>query len=493
MMRSLLKQSWLAQVRAPLFQRTVIVNVLLVFLILYLVGSLAFAGYFFGELLKAVAPEAPPLETFSQLIFYSWGAVLLIRFLGQNFPIMDIRHYLLLPIRRGQLFHHLLLRSVFHAFNLMALAFVLPFTLRTVLPAQGGLAALAWLLSLLSISLFNHFLSFYLKRQFNLSPPKVIAGLVLIAGLTALDAQGLLPLSESLGKGMMALSDAPLGALAFMALVPLSYFLIYSALNRNAYLDTLQARQAAVKSGQDLALLKGLGAAGQLLQLSLRLIWRNKRPKGLLLMAALFLFYPFFGLRYLQEAETGLSLVFLTCLLSTVFPMSSYGQFLFAWESSFFSLLMARKVTVGDYLKSKYWLLVLLNTLACLIGLLYGLADWRMMPMMLTAFFVNTGIGIYIILWLAPYSTKSIDLESSPMNWDVLSGPQYLMSLLVMIIPVGLYFVLQLLLDWPGALAVLALFGLIGMALHRPLMRSLERHLAKRKHSLYQYYQSNTP
>lgn len=491
MMRSLLKQSWQAQVRSPLWERSLAINLLLGFFVLYLLGSFLLAGYFMDSLLEATVPDEDPLAVFSKLLFYTWCGGLLLRFLLQQFPLMDIQAYLLLPIRRSQLFHHLLLRSVFDVFNLIPLVFALPFAFKAILPVHGILAGLAWLSGLMSLVLFNHFAAFYAKRQFNLSPLAVFGAFLALSGLVFLDYRGPISLSDYFGRGMMALLDWPALALVYFAAVSLAYFWLYRALYRNAYLDTLSERQAQVKSSEGIAALRRLGAAGQFLQLELQQIWRNKRPRAMLIVAILILFYPFFALDHLNQGNPVFAFFF--TLMSMAFPMASYGQFLIAWESSFFSMLMSRKIALPDYMQSKYYLFVLMNIVTCCLCLLYCFADLRMLPIVLACFSVNLSLGAYTVLWLSAYNTRPINPDKNAfMNWEGIGASQFLVTLPTFVVPALIYFGFESLFGWLWGLAAIGGLSLIVLLFHRPVMRAVARHLASRKHTLLHHFKSDT-
>jgi hypothetical protein len=488
MIRSLLLQSWQAQVRSPFWERGLVVNILLGLLALYLLANFLFAGYFLDVILQNSVPDEHPIAVLSGIFFFTWIAGLLFRFLMQSFPVIDIQPYLLLPVKRSKLFHYLLFRSVFNVVNLFPLVFILPFTFKVVSTEYGAVAQLAWIVSVMCLALFNNFVGFYLKRQFNMSPFAILGAFVVLCGIAYADTQELLPLSDAFANAFMAILANPVLSLIPVALVVLAYQLPFRALRSNAYLDAVEGRKGRVESTEGIAALRRLGMAGQFVQMELLQIARNKRPKTMLLMAVLILFYPFFSLEYLENGES-FSMVFLFTLMATTFPMATYGQFLIAWESSFFNMLMARRVPLMEYMKGKYYLFTLFNVAAFCVCLLYGLADIRMIPIVVVSFLVNMGITAYIILFLSTYNSRPVNPEKSAfMNWEGVGASQFLLVLPAFFLPVVIHLLLQWVLGWQWGLVVLGMIGIVGILLHRPIMQAVVRQLSRRKYDLIDAY-----
>ena len=203
MIRSLLLQSWKAQLRSPFWERGLVVNILLALLALYLLANFLFAGYFLDSILEKTVPDEHPIAVLSGIFFFTWVGGLLFRFLMQSFPVIDIQPYLLLPIKKNKLFHYLLFRSVFNVFNLFPLVFILPFTLKVVSAEYGGAAQFAWIVSVMCLALFNNFVGFYLKRQFNIHPFMILGAFLVLGGVLYMDIKSWVPLSDVFASAFM--------------------------------------------------------------------------------------------------------------------------------------------------------------------------------------------------------------------------------------------------------------------------------------------------
>ena len=209
MVYRLLRHSFLSQVRSPFWERSLIVNILLALLALYLLLNFLAIGYFLDVILAESFSGQDIIAVANGFLLYTLLGGLFARFMVQNFPMLDMQPYLLLPIKRNRLYHFLLLRSVFNLVNLMPLVVALPFALKVVYHRLGTASGTVWLATILALSLANHFLAFYLKRQFNLRPLAIVGLLVLLGGLVTLDVQGVVSFSAAFGQGVTMIVEQP--------------------------------------------------------------------------------------------------------------------------------------------------------------------------------------------------------------------------------------------------------------------------------------------
>jgi len=490
MVYRLLRHSFLSQVRSPFWERSLIVNILLALLALYLLLNFLAIGYFLDVILAESFSGQDIIAVANGFLLYTLLGGLFARFMVQNFPMLDMQPYLLLPIKRNRLYHFLLLRSVFNLVNLMPLVVALPFALKVVYHRLGTASGTVWLATILALSLANHFLAFYLKRQFNLRPLAIVGLLVLLGGLVTLDVQGVVSFSAAFGQGVTMIVEQPALLVLPIAILLGVYGLLYRAMHYYSYLDTVEQKREQVQSGKGIAALRRLGMAGHFLQLELRQIWRNKRPRTMLIMSLFFLLYPMLMIMDDGDDAGGSSgLGFFIILIALSFPMVNYGQFLIAWESRYFNLLMARHAPLKDYLKGKYYLFLFFNVIGFLVCLVYGFLDAAFFPIVLSAFLFISGTTVYITLFLATYNTRAVDpAKSAFMNWEGVGGSQFLMILPAFFLPLLLYLLLLFLMGETWGLVAMGGIGILGMALFRPILRQIEKQLQVRKHILIDSY-----
>jgi hypothetical protein len=487
MFKTLFTHALQSQLRSPLWQRSLGINILLGLLVLYLMANLLFLGYFLDVLLLELAPDESPVEQLNGVLFYTLLGGLLARFLLQSFPVMSIQGYLLLPLPKYRLYRYLLGKSLLNAFNLLPFFFVLPFAIKAVFPLEGALVGWSWIALLALLVLFNHYLAFFLKRRFTVQPGVVALVLVSLAALIYLDVSGLLPLSAIFAQTVARCLQQPLWLLLPAVAVAGAVQLIYRLLQRHTYLDALDQSGQASGKAQNFAFLGRFGQIGHYLRLELKLIWRNKRPRVTLLMSLFFLTYPFLGLSRLEEGDTWYALFIF--VITILFPAATYGQYLFAWESSYFNLVMARRISAKDYLEAKYYLIAAFILATSLVALLYGFIDRRALLLVLASAAFSWGVTIYLILLMATYNTRPVDAsKNAMMNWEGLGASQFLLVFPALLLPVVCYGLMRFLLPPEEALLGVAALGLLGILLKQPMLRVVQRQFEQRRHALARGY-----
>ena len=486
MVKALLSHGLKSQLRAPLWQRSLAINIVLGLVVLYFMLNFLLLGYFLDVLLLELFPDESPLEKLNSILLYTVLGGLVFRFFMQSFPVLDIQGYLLLPLRKSKLYRYLLVKSIFNVLNLLPFFFIIPFAAKAVFPEEGAAVGWSWAVLLSLLVLFNNFLAFYLKRRFTAQPLIAISLLAALALLGVLDWMAVLPLSAYLGGAVAQCLQQPAWLLLPLLAVIGAYQITYGLLRRYTYLDALSSSSGA-RGLQGFAFLGRFGQVGSFLQLELKQIWRNKRPRATVLMGAFFLFYPFLGMARLEEGE--MWNVLLMFLIGIVFPMATYGQYLFAWESSYFNLIMARRVKTKEYLEAKYYLFMLLTLAATMIILLYGLIDYRALLFVLASASFSLGVTIYLVLFLATYNTRPVDAtKGAMMNWEGIGASQFILVLPTFILPMIFYGLFRLVLDNWGALIGLTIVGAVGILLKKPLLGLVQRQYERQRHILARGY-----
>ena len=119
----------------------------------------------------------------------------------------------------------------------------------------------------------------------------------------------------------------------------------------------------------------------------------------------------------------------------------NYGQFIFSWESSYFDSIMARKNSFANYIKAKYYLLSALSILSFIPLFIFFIYLQSIDPYFIIAVLLFTlGVNSFIILFFSTFNDGRIDLgKSSFFNYQGIKGNQFLISLLFLILPLGIF------------------------------------------------------
>jgi hypothetical protein len=479
---TLLSHQWKSFWRSRSAGKSLAVQIFLGFIILYVLSVVIATGFFLKALLVKSFPDQDIIKVFCGFLLYYFAADILIRFLFQDLPTLTIQPYLVQNIRRRQLIRFLNIRSLFTVINLIPLLLFFPFTIWEIGSLYGSGVMAGFLTAFFFLMVFNHFLLLYIKRKTILSSWWMAGFFIVVALLGLCDYWKIFSFRHLSQAVFTPLLRAPWLALVPIGMSVAAFLNNYYFLYRNLYLEDI-TRKDKRKEGADYAFLNRFGVIGELIALDVKLLLRNKRPRSILMMSGLFLFYGFilYKPEYIKSGNLGF-LLFGGIFVTGIF-ISNYGQFLFAWQSSHFDGLMADRLSVRTYIKSKFALFTAVCSILLILSSFYGLMSWKILVVQVAAYFYNIGIHTVIAVYFATRSYKPIDIgKKAAFNYQGLGASQWIYSLFVFLIPMVIYLPVSLIAgSWWGIL-VLGLFGLISLLLQDWWVNWLTGEFRKRKY-----------
>ncbi|MHB1178512.1 MAG: DUF5687 family protein, partial [Daejeonella sp.] len=386
---------------------------------------------------------------------------LLLRFQLQELPTLSVRPYLHLPIKRNQIVNYLSVTSLGTAFNLAPFLLTIPFLFKVVIPVYGSGSFWGYVICIAGITLFNHFFSLWLKRKINLNAFWMLGFFGLMLGFLSLDFYlKMISISDLSNKLFTPLAAQPFYSLITILIAMMMFLINHNYLKSNLYLDELHSSDASYRSGTEIPYLDRYGVAGDLTATELKLIFRNKRPRSVLMMS---LFFMLYGLIFYSKPQfTGfLSIIFCGMFMTGIFIIN-YGQFMFSWQSSHFDGLLSGKITVKDFFKSKFLLFTLFSTVCFLLTIPYVYFGWKVLIVHFIMYIWNLGVNTLLVLHFANKNYKRIDLSrSASFNWEGVGASQWILSIPLVLAPFVIYVPLNYF-DYPEiGLALIAIIGLV--------------------------------
>src|SRR5699024_9999367 len=123
---------------------------------------LGMSAYF---ILEEMFPAEDPVVLVNNYLVYWFLIDLVYRFFLQKLPVMNVKPYMVLPIKRQTVIHYLLGKTSLSFFNILPLFFYLSFSV--VLLTQGYSAALAipWFFAMLFFEQSINFINFLLNKN----------------------------------------------------------------------------------------------------------------------------------------------------------------------------------------------------------------------------------------------------------------------------------------------------------------------------------------
>ena len=480
-MLELLKHQWKEKIRSTFWQKSLILNIILGLLVLYLLFYILIVGFFADKIIGEIYKEADIVETFTRLLFYYFAFDLIFRFFFQPLATLSIQPYLTLPIKKSKLLHYPLIKSVFSFFNLIPLLLFTPFFVKVVCTAQPALFCISWIVNVLSLVTLNNYLNYSLKKYFLKHPVIIFLLLVLVGLMLYADISKTVSISGYFSSVFLFLCKDSLLMIIPFALAFLSYLVAYTLLIKNSYLENPSTDKRI--STHNYSFLDRLGETGNLIRLEIKMILRNKRPRSMIYMGLIFLLYGFLFYQK-NNIDNHLMLIFSGLILTSGLSIT-YGQYSFSWESSYFDTFLVNKISPFIYIKAKYIFLVMTCVLTFLITLPYCLISYKIGLINAAMLLYNTGINSLIMLFLCTYNTTHLDLGRSQfMNYQGWDISRFLLALPTMAVPAIVYIVFHFFGVPQYSYYAFAIIGLIGIIFSNYLIKLVANQFFKRRYKM---------
>lgn len=487
MLKHFLTLEWKAFTRSASFGKSLGLKILLIFLALYFSVAFLSLGIALYPLLREVLPEQEPLEVVNRLLLVWLVLELVLRFLLQSLPVMNIKPLLIEPVKKSKVVHYMLLKSLLSFYNLLPILIFAPFAI--LCAVEGDFSKwqmLAWLVSVISLSLCVNYGNFIIKKKFTENLKALIPLVALAVVLALLDYFDLFSISGWFGKALDLIVVQP-----FLLVVPLAilvglYFWNKLNLESKFYLDGgLQGKRKSADT-RNFGWTRKFGSIAPFLQQDMKLIWRNKRPKTTVYLSLIFLAYGLFFYTNEQFQEIPVFFVFAGIFITGVF-MINFGQFVPSWDASYFPLIMAQNIPLRQYLASKAGLISFSVVVLAILSTPYVYFGWNILLINLVCAVYNLGVNVPVILYAGSFNKKRIDLDKSPfMNYQGTGATQWLVGIPLIFLPVLLFYGMYKLLGFEAGLILLGFLGIAGLLLRANLMNFITGAYSKRKYAMVQ-------
>lgn len=471
---------WKSFFRSSSLGKSLGIKILMVFMALYFLGLLAVSGGMLYFILQDQLPDIDPVLTVSRFLLYWVLADLFLRYFMQKLPVMDVKPFLTLPLKKESIAHYILGRSAVSFYNLIALFFFVPFCIVLLAKGYPAVNVLGWLLSIVGIVLSINYVNFIINKS-----DKALIGVgLLLMGCYGLDYFEIFPVKEYAGNLFYALYENPIWVLVPFAITAITYYSNYKFLRGRLFLDASLQRKAKEAVTSDLAWTKRFGSIAPFLQLDLRLIWRNKRTKMQVFISLAMVLYGLFFYTTGTYGATSTVYLFVGIFMTGIF-LSNFGQFIPAWDSEYYSMMMAQNIPLRKYLESKAGLIYVSIVVMFLLSIPYIYFGWQALAINFSCALYNLGVNVPVILFFGSMNKKRIDLTKSALgNMQGTSATQFLVLLPLMVVPSIVYFILKTFISFEAAIVTLSVLGIVGFALRKPLLDKVTQAYRKKKYGM---------
>ena len=476
---------WKEMTRSPFWQKNIAINIVLALVLLLLLSYLLLLGLFIDVILNKLYPGKDPVALFNGIILYYLLIELFLRKILQSLPTLNIETYLHLPIKKSTIVHYVASKSIFAIGNYLTWLVIIPFAIKVIAPSYSVTIAIVWLITVALLIFNNNFLATYMIRQITGKAYITGAMILIILSLLLLDRFEFISLTTFSTFIFGQLLVQPAYILIAIALPVISYLLNYYYLKSKLYPEEVSIlKKEERESFAGNRYLKSFGLIGHLISLDLRLIWRHKRTKSVIYMAPLFLGYGLFF--YPQEIYREMSpIIIFIGIFMTGGMMVNYANYCFSYESNYFDNILTHYKDFKQYILAKYVLAISVSTVCYVLTVPYLFFGAHILLINTATFLYNIGFLSFLLLYLATYSTKNMDLSrGAAFNYQGLGASHWLSMIPAFLLPVLMY----LPFSWLGygntGLIFVGVLGLLGLAMHKLLIGMITHQFIKKKYDM---------
>jgi hypothetical protein len=484
MIKHFINLEWKQYFRSSYWQKSIVINILLIFFALYFVGIFLFMGVFLYKIIEKAAPDQDPFLVVNNYIFYWFIGDILMRFFLQKLPVMSVKPLLTLPIKRSTIVNFVLGKSTLNFFNFLPLFAIIPFSVSLLKNGYASSLVLTWLAAMVMIILIINFLNFIIEAFSAETELSFLPVIAIVGTLFGLDYFNILPMRSLVGDGLIYIANNPLFILIPLGILATVYVYNFKILKEKLFLDSsLKSKVTEVKVA-DLSWTNRFGDIAPFMQLDLKLIWRNKRTKSMTMLLIIGVLYGLFFYPQPMYREMEFMFAFIG-IFSTGFFLINFGQFIPAWDSSYYKMLMSQNIKYEQYLRSKFILMIMSVVILFVLGIPYVYFGWKILIAHFAAAIYNIGVNSHVILWGGSFNRKKIDLDKkAAFNYQGTGAVQWLIGIPLMLVPMGLFALINWLLGFKIAVATLIVLGITGIIFHKKLMRFITQKYLDSKYKM---------
>jgi hypothetical protein len=467
----LLKLQVLKNLRSVSLGRKVISGLILGFLGLFLLLNVLAVGFGLPTIINEILGRQDVLTVINTYLIFFFFLEMMYRFFLQKGSVIELKHFLHLPIGRSKIIHSLLVRSFISPFNIIG---VLLFAPVYWMEARGvyGSGAFLWLFTILGISWSLHWVMLLFKQKYGDSAIGILMLFGIYMGGVGSAWYGWFNAGEWAAPFFDAALQSPLPACTGAAVFLTSYLLVFWHYKNHAYIEELDKREDSSLSVNTGTFFNRMGMSGDIADAELKLILRHKKSRMYLLFSMLFLAY---GLFFYFDGSFGIgegvpwSSIFVGTFITGLFIMN-YGQLFLSWNSPYFDFFLAQRYGVRSLIQGKYLLFFAISLASFILALPYVYFGWNILFVHTATFLFNMGVNIHIIIYMALWKPKPMDLDKSNMfNYEGMGAAQFLMGIPMLGLPYIVYLPIALLVNEFLGLIVLGAIGFIGIIFSREL------------------------
>jgi len=477
-----IKHQWYGVRRSPVWNRSVASNIFIGILFFLMGLNFLSIGLFLDKLLIEINPGADHIDLFCGYLLFYLMFDLLLRLVLQKIHGLTIQPYLHLPIKDSSLINYLLSKSFLSFFNFFPFLIIIPFVVNILVPTTGGVIGFVWLIFFFLFLINNSLLNVYISRVSFGNPKVAIFYSAIIILLAVLESQNVISLTKLSSEIFTSVLNEPLFVLLPVVFTIILYSLNYNFLKGKLYGEELNIKKVKNEfEGKNLNFLSRFGELGTLLQIEFKMLFRNKRPRSTLIFSLVFLLFGFLAYGVERYNSSHFFFIYFSIMLTGML-MLTYGQFLLSWESCYFDGILAQKIDMIKYLKTKYIIMIVFAFTSFILVAPYAFFGISILYQNFALMLYNMGINSIVLMFLATLARKRVDLNVSVMSMQGKGGAQFITFLPTMIGPILIFLPVYSFWGPTAGFLFLGGLGLLAILFHNFLIRWMLKLFTKKKY-----------
>lgn len=475
------KTETLKDERHPMFERNKFMKFLAWFMVAYYAAILLFLGVVLGFALKgdySAAYHRLDGGFFYLLIIDFWT-----RFALQETPAQKTHCYALLPIRRSFLMKIYLIRNMLSLGNLFWAFFLIPFGLVGVVPIAGWDAMLGWLIGYWLLFVFNGLCYLFVRALCMRHMLWFLAPLsihIILACVCNIPDHNVLRVPFVMFINGFATWDL-WSFLIIAGLISIVLWSNYRLQMGMLYNEIGKKEEVQLKNASQFSVLNRYGAMGEYLKMEIKLRMRNKQVRTQFFVGlGLIIFFSI--MLYFTDIYDGGFMKSFICLYNyIILGVMTLGTIM-CYEGNYIDGLMARRDSIYDLLRAKYYF----NSAILILPFLF------IIPLMIIgkiSVWMNIGYLLFTVGVLYPclFQLAAYNKNTLPLNTKLTSAKQGTMmqniiSMVILFLPLALEKISVLLLGPVWGYIPFIILGFIGITTHRLWLRNIYHRFMLRRY-----------
>lgn len=486
MIKHFINFEWKQFKRASYFQKGIAIKILLALAVIYFGGIALLVGVGLFFIIKKIVPEIDPIILVNNFLIFWFIFDLVLRFFMQQLPVMNVKPLMIVPVKRNTIINYLLGKTALSFFNFLPLFIFVPFSIVLLIEGYPPLNVVCWFFAMLFLVLSNNFINFLINK----SNTYFYVLVSIFAIFIGLEFFNIFKVSEPIGIAFNTLYNNPILSVIPLILMIGLYAINFNYIKKQFYLDDAVSKKIKEVNATDLSWMDCFGSMAIFLKNDVKLIYRNARPRQVMMMSFLFLFYGL--IFYTQETYKNMPafLAFASIFVTGGFLLT-FGQLVPSWDSEYYKMLMSQNIPYKKYLESKWSLMVVAVAFSFVLSTPYIYFGWKIYGMIAAGALFNIGLNSFITLIGGALNRVPIELNVKAKAFSNTNGfnpTQMLIALPKMVLPMLLFYVPYKFISFEAGLLTLGLSGVLGIVFKGFFLTKIEKIYQKGKYETLAAY-----